>query len=296
MKNRIRFYYNLNDFSLTMINKDIYYFKYQDIFYSFEKIENVDYLRSVLSILRSIPNSHYFRLVPNIYNDDFCIIDNQKYGLFMHNAFSFSLFNEIINLPALSYNMSNIRVYPWDFLWIKKINYYEYQVKHIFTVDTSSIINDCIYYYIGMAENAISYLKYNSAHFSSKLYLCHKRISMKDFFHPQNIIIDCYPRDVSEYIKYLFFSNTYQNFSYISFFRVLQFSFNDYILLYSRLLFPSYFFDVYDDIVNNHSDDVKLKSILLRVNEYNDYLVYIHSIICQFIEIPEVLWLKRKYL
>lgn len=42
MKNRIRFYYNLNDFSLTMINKDIYYFKYQDVFYSFEKIENID--------------------------------------------------------------------------------------------------------------------------------------------------------------------------------------------------------------------------------------------------------------
>ena len=92
MKNRIRFYYNLNDFSLTMINKDIYYFKYQDVFYSFEKIENIDYLRNVLSILRSIPNSHYFRLVPNIYNDDFCIIDNQKYGLFMHNAFSFFFF------------------------------------------------------------------------------------------------------------------------------------------------------------------------------------------------------------
>ncbi len=293
MKNKIRYYYNFNDFTLVMINKDIYYFKYQGFFYSFERIDNINYFRTILSILRLLPNSHYFRIVSNIYNDEFCMIDNQFYALFMREIISFSLFDEIINLPILPYNISNVEVFPWDYLWIKKINYYEYQIQQIFNADTSSIINDCVYYYIGMAENAISYLKYNSANFSSKLYLCHRRISMKDFFHPQNVVIDCYPRDVSEYIKYLFFSNTYRNFDFFSFFSMLHFTFNDFILLYSRLLFPSYFFDVYDNIINHRSDDLKLKSILLRVDEYNDYLVYVHTIICQFIVIPDVSWLKK---
>lgn len=296
MKNKIRYYYNLSDFSLSMINKNIYYFKYHNIFYSFEIVENIDYFQNILSILQSLPNSRYFRVVPNIYNNEFCFIDNQFYALFMHNTTSFSLLNEIINLPRLPYNIANDKVFSWDYLWIKKINYYEYQLKHIFNADTSLIINDCVYYYIGMAENAISYLKYNSLYFSSTLYLCHKRISVKDFFHPQNIIIDYYPRDISEYIKYLFFSNTYQQFNFYSFFEKIHFSFNDYILLYSRLLFPSYFFDIYDDIVNNHLDEAKLKSVLFRVNEYNDYLVYVRSIICRFFEIPEVIWLKKKSL
>ena len=292
MKNKIRYYYNFNDFSLTRI-KDCYYFRYQNILYSFERIENIEYFQVILSILKSIPSSRFFKVVPNIYNDDFCTINNQVYALFMHRSSDFSLYKEIINLPMFNYHIPNIKIFPWDFLWIKKINYYEYQIKHIFNVDTSLIINDFFYYYVGMAENAISYLKYNSAFFSSNLCLCHKRISIKDFFHPQNIIVDCYPRDVSEYIKYLFFSNTYQGFCFSSFFELLHFSYNDFVLLYARLLFPSYFFDIYDNIVNTHSDYSALKSILLRVDEYNNFLHYIYTIICKFIEIPEVLWIKN---
>lgn len=292
MKNKIGYYYNFNDFSLTRI-KDCYYFRYQNILYSFERIENIEYFQVILSILKSIPSSRFFKVVPNIYNDDFCTINNQSYALFMHRSSDFSLYKEIINLPMFNYHIPNIKIFPWDFLWIKKINYYEYQIKHIFNVDTSLIINDCFYYYVGMAENAISYLKYNSAFFSSNLCLCHKRISIKDFFHPQNIIVDCYPRDVSEYIKYLFFSNTYQGFCFSSFFELLHFSYNDFVLLYARLLFPSYFFDIYDNIVNTHSDYSALKSILLRVDEYNNFLHYIYTIICKFIEIPEVLWIKN---
>lgn len=292
MKNKIRYYYNFNDFSLTRI-KDCYYFRYQNILYSFERIENIEYFQVILSILKSIPSSRFFKVVPNIYNDDFCTINNQVYALFMHRSSDFSLYKEIINLPMFNYHIPNIKIFPWDFLWIKKINYYEYQIKHIFNVDTSLIINDCFYYYVGMAENAISYLKYNSAFFSSNLCLCHKRISIKDFFHPQNIIVDCYPRDVSEYIKYLFFSNAYQGFCFSSFFELLHFSYNDFVLLYARLLFPSYFFDIYDNIVNTHSDYSALKSILLRVDEYNNFLHYIYTIICKFIEIPEVLWIKN---
>ena len=292
MKNKIGYYYNFNDFSLTRI-KDCYYFRYQNILYSFERIENIEYFQVILSILKSIPSSRFFKVVPNIYNDDFCTINNQVYALFMHRSSDFSLYKEIINLPMFNYHIPNIKIFPWDFLWIKKINYYEYQIKHIFNVDTSLIINDFFYYYVGMAENAISYLKYNSAFFSSNLCLCHKRISIKDFFHPQNIIVDCYPRDVSEYIKYLFFSNTYQGFCFSSFFELLHFSYNDFVLLYARLLFPSYFFDIYDNIVNTHSDYSALKSILLRVDEYNNFLHYIYTIICKFIEIPEVLWIKN---
>ena len=292
MKNKIGYYYNFNDFSLTRI-KDCYYFRYQNILYSFERIENIEYFQVILSILKSIPSSRFFKVVPNIYNDDFCTINNQVYALFMHRSSDFSLYKEIINLPMFNYHIPNIKIFPWDFLWIKKINYYEYQIKHIFNVDTSLIINDCFYYYVGMAENAISYLKYNSAFFSSNLCLCHKRISIKDFFHPQNIIVDCYPRDVSEYIKYLFFSNAYQGFCFSSFFELLHFSYNDFVLLYARLLFPSYFFDIYDNIVNTHSDYSALKSILLRVDEYNNFLHYIYTIICKFIEIPEVLWIKN---
>ena len=96
MKNKIRYYYNFNDFSLTRI-KDCYYFRYQNILYSFERIENIEYFQVILSILKSIPSSRFFKVVPNIYNDDFCTINNQVYALFMHRSSDFSLYKEIIN-------------------------------------------------------------------------------------------------------------------------------------------------------------------------------------------------------
>ena len=37
---------------------------------------------------------------------------------------------------------------------------------------------------------------------------------------------------------------------------------NEYIMLFSRLLFPTYYFDVYDDIINNNLKEEKIISII----------------------------------
>ena len=294
MKNQILFYYHIDNIELSKV-KGIYYFRYCKQLYSFEKIQNVDFFVKIIQILNEVGSSKYFPVIPNIYNEFLCNIDDQWYALFLHTVVDFSLLEEILRLPIIpSEYYSNYKFISWDILWRAKVDYYEYQLQHIFNI--YPVIDESFFYYIGMAENAISYIKYNLI-FSSRrqnLYLCHKRIDSSIFFHPKNVIIDYRARDVAEYIKYLFFSNSYHNFSFFSLFKFLNFSYDDFVLLYSRLLFPSYFFDIYDNIVAHRGQEEELKTILMRVNEYNSFLVYIHETICRIVVIPSVSWIKKE--
>lgn len=297
MKNKIMLYYEFDEIELSIIDGG-YYFRYNQHLYSFEKIYYVNNLKLILNILDRIGYRKSFKLMANIYNEYFTNIDGFWYGLFLHDINTSSILQEILNLPLLPLNIvSKVSLVSWDSLWISKIDYYEYQKRHILNV--YPLIEESFNYYIGLAENAIAYVKYNAVFQNNgyqKLYLCHKRISHTNFFHPLNMTIDYYSRDVAEYIKFLFFSNKYQDFSFCTFFRSLNFSYNDFILFYARLLFPSYYFDVYDNIINKTSDEDKLRPILRRIDEYNEFLCYIYDQICLIVKIPSVLWLKKEML
>ncbi len=297
MKNKIMFYYQIDNIELTKV-RDIYYFRYQKKLYSFEKIFNLNQFNEILKILKINLSKKYFPIIPNIYHKDFCYIDDNWYALFLHDNFSFSFMEDIINIPKLFSNGHYIKKTSWDVLWSKKIDYYEYQFKHIYNM--YPIINESFYYFIGMAENAISYIKYNldQNYFQSDamLYLCHKRICSDNIFHPKNFVIDYYSREIAEYIKYLFFSDRYRTVNFFEFFQLFSFSYNDYILLYSRLIFPSYYFDIYDEVINHRLQEYEVKKIILRVNEYNTFLSYIYEIICRFVKIPEIMWIKKEML
>ena len=54
---------------------------------------------------------------------------------------------------------------------------------------------------------------------------------------------------------------------------------NEYILLFSRLLFPTYYFDVYDDIINNNLKEEKIISIINKNELYEQFLVIVYNYI-----------------
>ena len=73
-------------------------------------------------------------------------------------------------------------------------------------------IYNTVDYYIGLGENAITYMKeLNDNINSSSLSITHRRIgvnsTMFDLYNPLNLIIDYKVRDVSEYLKDAFFNN-----------------------------------------------------------------------------------------
>lgn len=292
------FYYHFYDIELSK-QKDIYFFRYKKDLYSFEKISDIFQFNEILDVLQKISLKKYFAVIPNIYNQVLTCINGEYYALFLRKNFSFLLLEEIVYISQIPLDkLNHLNKTSWDILWSKKIDYYEYQKQSV--SELYPMINESFYFYVGMAENAISYVKYNFQYEKSNshlsFYLCHKRIDLNNLFHPKNFIIDYYSREIAEYIKYLFFSNKYKDKNFYNFFKSFYFSYNDYILIYARLLFPSYYFDVYEDIVNNKLQEKKLKLIIFKIREYNIFLNYIHTIICKFVEIPSVEWIKKEVL
>lgn len=137
-------------------------------------------------------------------------------------------------------------------LWIKKSNFLE--ELYFKNKNKYYLIDNSIDYYMAMLELAIYYLKdkNNSIYVKEKYF--------------------------SNYLKEIFFNNKYKNIDYkgiiirgIGIFR--------YELVIARMVFPSYYFDKFDDIVLNNKEQSILNNVVNKQNEYNNYIKNIINII-----------------
>lgn len=172
----------------------------------------------------------------------------------------------------------------WAELWSKKIDYIEYQLTHI--ENKYPIVAKSIHYYIGMTEAAISYLNFFYSkealnNMKEQKYISHIRIDENNFSNPLNITVDYFARDVSEYLKYIFIINSYDYDEINAFLKSCNLSDFEAALTYARLIYPSYYFDMYDNIVNNLIDEKKIVTTIARVNEYECYIKKIHTLLSE---------------
>ena len=104
---------------------------------------------------------------------------------------------------------NNMAKKSWIDLWSVKTDYIEYQINQ-FGIKYP-IISEGASYYIGMAENAISYLVNNKLNEELTYYIAHRRLSINstlyDLYIPINFIVDYSVRDVCEFAKNVFFDN-----------------------------------------------------------------------------------------
>ena len=70
----------------------------------------------------------------------------------------------------------------------------------------------------------------------------------------------------------------------------------DYILLYVRLLYPSYYFDLYERIVNENKDEKEMFKIIELIPSYEELLYEIYSLIRRKINILGIDWINKKYM
>ena len=237
-------------------------------------------------------------IVLNKNNQIITMVNNVPYVLLKDNTINKRInMNDILYLQNNSINIYNDKLLfrnNWITLWEIKIDYYESRLKEM--DNKYPLLSNTLDYYIGLGENAISYLVNNNIKVND-LVLSHKRIKMDDssfeFYNPFNYILDSRVRDFSEYIKSLFFKDmiTFENFE--GYLNMLNFNKDEYILLISRLLYPSYYFDLFDDIVNNNEDENIIKNV---INKNNDYILFLKNtfyyiIYKKRINIPIIEWI-----
>ena len=286
MNNAILFFFNINVSDIKKIN-DNYYFKYLNNNYGIylynRDITDIVFLYNLNMELLNRGFRGYTIILTN--NNQILFTYEDKYYVLMRFPDilnRYITYEDIINFSVeVNNKYKKLDKSNWGESWSNKIDFIEYQfnqMKHKYP-----IIDDYIDYYIGIWENAISYFNYN-ANTNIKKYICHKRIpfnmDLYEFLNPLNFVVDFKERDIGEYLKSFVINN---NFSY----SVLDKYFNNLsrdsvILIISRFLFPSYFFDIYEDIIIDKLDE---KNVIEIVNKRNIILFVLKYIFNTYTDI-----------
>lgn len=280
MKNTINYYYNLNINTIHQKEKN-YYFKADNKNYLLLKCTNIeepdDIYRLNIYLSQILPVN---RIVLNANNEAITKINDSNYLLLElfsnNNKINLNNIIELSNI-RIPFSVDKLRRNDWYNLWIKKIDYFEYQLSQI--GKKYPLIRESFNYYIGLAENAI--ILVNNIDFNNiPLGLSHRRITNMSFnlYNPLNIVIDARIRDVCEYFKFCFFNNIDISMELELFLSYNSFDINEAKLFLARMFFPTYYFDLYEKIIDNEIDESEIKKVIIKADNYEKILkqVYYH--------------------
>ena len=184
----------------------------------------------------------------------------------------------------------------WATLWEKKIDEFEISISEI--NDEYPLIQESFSYYIGLAENAISYFKdtINEEDMKDvKINLNHRRIDESaksaNINNPLTFTFDYEVRDIAEYIKSKFFKGIIDFDEIDDLLISNNFSRASLRILFSRLLYPSYYFDEVKNIFIYDENENIVKTYINKCEIYEDFLIDIYNLINKKVNIPPIEWL-----
>lgn len=297
MKNAIKYYYGLEPSNIHQKDNFFYFLinEYKFIFTECENIEEIDEIYNLSNELLS-QGIYLHQIILNLFSKVITQINNKNYILLKifieRNEINI---NDIINFNNINYiNNTKLKKNNWYLMWTNKIDYLEYQVNQI--GKKYPLVTKSFSYYVGLSEIAISLIK-NIQMDLMPVSLNHRRIlcynDSYDLYNPLNTIVDLRIRDVCEYFKSCFFSNKDVMNEINSYLFYNKLEYNEACCFFARLLFPTYYFDTYEKIINNEIDESNLNNIILKVDSYEIFLKRIYKILRTDSNIPSIEWLEN---
>lgn len=296
MKNFIEYFYNMRIDKIVYVD-GYYYFVLNSYIYKlyvYDDYKDVNFLVEVNK--RLVGNTLMSEIIINRNGEAISNYNNNSYILIR----IYVNINKIISLEEISYlanslHRENMQI-NWGNLWSRKIDYLEELINE--NGKKYPVIVDSFNYFVGMAENAISY--YNNVGLSEnyKYVISHRIIRFNDtvecLYNPLNIIFDYRVRDVAEYLKNAFFRNNLNvYYEFKNYLKNNNLSVNEIQLLVARLLYPSFYFDMYDDIIVDEKEEKIIFNVITRLDEYECYLSKIIEYLSVNYGIEDILWLKK---
>lgn len=286
MNNYINFYYELypdnivksKDNYTFVINNEKYYFTIYN-----RDIAEID---TIFKLNREMieRNSLVHEIILNKKNEPLTLVDGVYYILlrvYVNDTKIISIDDILFMLNSNDSIMDNniIGRTDWVKLWSLKIDYFEYQIGHL--IKKYPYIYNTVDYYIGLGENAIEYIKELSEEkMNTNLSVTHRRIgansTLFDLYNPLNLVIDYKVRDIAEYIKDVFFNSDIDVYKILNeLFSKAIFDKSTLSLLFSRLLFPSYYFDLYENILEMDLNENIILNIIKKSTSYEKFLYFL---------------------
>lgn len=279
----LKYYYNLENIeAFSMKNKTIFITTSGEQ-YALQEFNNIEQLNSIIGLLKEMNIENEFNvIVKTNFNENYFEKNNKKYVLIkLSEEKQQRLIHNPIKCNTALYD--NIKRNNWYVLWSIKNR----KIKElVLSVVKEDMVNEMFDYFMGLAENAILYIKKVS--FNEKnlaLFISHNRIENNIINSPLNIIIDRRERDYAEMIKYLYF-NLDDNDMQLK--EVIDSALKENLsleIIYARVLYPTYYFDYIDE--NIEIDQIYFKRLL----NYESFLKKIYDIISEKKRIKKIDWL-----
>ena len=273
MKNTLKYYYDI----------DLKEYRKIDDNYLFDDYYFIRYYKNINAFIYNYLIENNYKVHQIIYNKDneyITYVDNIPYVLLKLCS------TDDINLDFLmKYNIIlETQHNNWADLWSKKIDLYEKNIDNV----KNDKIKKCFNYYAGVCENAISLFKTLDLS-NEKTYLSHIRFNNElDFYNPINLMTDYKMRDIAEYIKSKCYQNKYKEMiNYIKKIEPLL-SYKDSMLLFIRLMYPTCYFDNYDNYMKEDNIDY---TFVDHISSYEQFLKQVYKIISIYYRIPQIEWL-----
>ena len=308
MEQFLKYFYDIYIDNIYKKDNKYYFYKDNSLFCVVKNYRLPEELKDILEICYEMQNRFpVSQIVFNKFGQISSDYDNNNYILLKINTSMSSdiTINDIIKINnSLFLNKDKKELYRnnWAKLWESKVDYFEYQIKELGR--NKKIILNSFSYYIGLAENAISIANicelYNKDNMNEKIVLSHRRINYPcmeyEFYNPLDYIFDVQVRDVSEYLKSMFFytdrnHTTKELKNYLLSTRLSNYEAN---MLYARLLYPTYYFDIYEKVIEDLKEESELLDIINKVDEYELFLKEAYFELSRMYKIEQINWIINK--
>lgn len=301
MKKIINNYYNLYPDKIYKKEKNITYFFINNN--KFNLVE-IDRKKEDIEEQIKISNTLYYKnikvntFIKNKKNNFITTINNKNYILLKINEYEETevQLRDIINfdksIVQKSGNMKENMINNWKL----RVDLIEKQV--IEYNKEFPIIKKSINYFLGLAENAISYANNIKNEKNEKIVLSHtrlrKKINVQTIYNPLLFIMDYNSRDVSSYLKmnYVNETNILDELEEAIFNK--EFTAFEINILYSRMLYPDYYFDEIEEIIYHRKNEGKIRTIIRNIKKYEKMLIELHIMLKKYINIEPVEWMDDK--
>ena len=299
------FIYDYYGYNIKLLDDNTFIFKdYTFLLSKTTEDENsLNKLNELINSLYNVFDGNIVYIVKNKYNkyisssegnNNICMLTYKdeknidiNYFVKMHMSF-FNTFNYYVNLDDII------------ILWDQRLEYIQNQclVALNFDNDAHMVLYEYSQFAIGLAINALQYLSDMKIDFNKKHYLTTlthrriKKINKFELFNPFNLIVDHSSRDLAELYK----NNLIDFDTLFSICQSYSYNVDEYEYLIARLLFPTFIFDVIEDIATDNTMYDYQKEIyyaISRQNEQLDKLKYFYKRISQLMLIRPIDWLNK---
>lgn len=308
MKETLEYYYGLDIENIEELDGK-YHIKQenQDYFFVFYN-RGIEELEDIINVSNEMVKKgiNVHKILINRNNSFLTKVGEYNYILFAVSNLNeeYDIFDmvKISEKLVLNNNKSNLYRNNWGTLWSEKIDYFEYQVREL-SIE-KDVVKNSFSYYVGMAENAISYVNNTNMKYGGDVYrivLSHRRVFYPNYklnyLNPLSFVFDLEVRDIAEYLKAMFFK---KDISFCldelsSYLKIRHLSLYEYQMLYARLLYPTYYFDIYESVMNKNGDEEQLVNIIKKCDSYEEFLKKAYLEISKYAKIDKIEWIINQH-